>query len=296
MKKLLSAGILLAIFAFASIFVGCGGDEGDMETPAGIAFVTDYNTALSQAQANNQKLVIDFYTDWCQWCKKLDTETYVDPAVVAMSNNMVFAKINAEVDTMTAQKYKVTGYPTIIVANSDGTEIDRVAGYLPAEDFVAQVNDYLKGIGTLDYYLSVVDTVETPQVLMKIADKYAERASYEEALQYYKDVIDLDPKNDSGFTSEAKMQLAYIDLRNERFDEAITGYKNYIKEYKGDETVPDATLWLAVAYRKKGDTASAIKTFEGFLKDFPDNGDTTYALSQIDKLKNPPMPEEGETH
>jgi len=32
------------------------------------------------ANANNPKMIlVDVYTDWCGWCKKMDKETFTDP-------------------------------------------------------------------------------------------------------------------------------------------------------------------------------------------------------------------------
>ncbi len=292
MKKLLLTGTVLFVLAAGVLLVGCGGDE----TPAGpkqIAFVFDYNSALTQAQANNQNIVIDFYTDWCKWCKTLDTVTYVDSAVVAMSDNMVFAKINAEVDTATAAKYSVTGYPTIIIARSDGTEIDRINGYLPGDEFIAEINNYLNGIGTLDYYLAIADTSESVDILMKIADKYYGRGENENANMYYQKVVDADPNNDNGFTSDARMQLAHILRNGENYEEAIKNYTSIMNDYKGTPNSDDAEIYIAIAYRQMGDTLKAIDAFQGFIKNHPDSPDTSYALTQIEKLSNPEKTEEG---
>jgi len=291
MSKFRLTGIVLGMLVLGIIFASCGGGEKTEEAPTGIAFVTDYDSALTQAQAKNQNIIIDFYTDWCKWCKILDDSTYTDPTVIAMDDNMVFAKINAEVDTATAKKYAVNGYPTIVLTKSDGTEIDRIAGYLPPEEFKTEIENYLKGIGTLDYYLGVADTMETPGIFMKIADKYSERGKYEDAATYYGKIVKMDPKNDSGYTIDARMQLANIDRWTDKYDAAITAYQKIMKDYKGDSVVPDAEIRLAVAYRDKGDTAQAIKAFEGFVKHHPDSPDTSYALSQVDKLKNPPPPD-----
>lgn len=44
-----------------------------------------------------KKVFIDLYTDWCGWCKKMDKETFTDPAVVKYLNDNFYAvKFNAE--------------------------------------------------------------------------------------------------------------------------------------------------------------------------------------------------------
>lgn len=42
-------------------------------------------------------IIVDFYTDWCGWCKKLDNETYRDAEVVALVNKYFYpVKFDAE--------------------------------------------------------------------------------------------------------------------------------------------------------------------------------------------------------
>jgi thioredoxin-related protein len=42
-------------------------------------------------------LVIDVYTDWCGWCKRMDATTFSDPEIITMMNNHFYpVKLNAE--------------------------------------------------------------------------------------------------------------------------------------------------------------------------------------------------------
>jgi len=286
-----SARILLGVMTII-LMAGCGGDEQTVTEPASIAFVTDYNQALSTASEKNQPMLIDFYTDWCTWCKTLDTVTYVDSAVIAKSHEIVFVKIDAEVDTAIRNQYRIQGYPTIILAASDGTEIDRIGGYLPPADFLETVDNYLNGVGTLDYYLNLPDSEVTTETLFAIADKYADRGMSEEADDYYNRVVKADPDNNDGFTDQAMIAIGNILRRNEKYDDALTQFASVMKKFKDAEAGQDALIWTAICYRQKGDTVKAIAHFEDFLKKYPESADTAYAKAQIERLNNPPPPEE----
>ena len=56
--------------------------------------------ATAQAQAAGKKpkkIFIDIYTDWCGWCKKMDSETFEYPPISAYLNAHFYpVKFNAE--------------------------------------------------------------------------------------------------------------------------------------------------------------------------------------------------------
>lgn len=44
-----------------------------------------------------RKIMVDVYTDWCGWCKKMDKDTFTDAEVVALMNKHFYAvKLDAE--------------------------------------------------------------------------------------------------------------------------------------------------------------------------------------------------------
>ena len=100
---------------------------------------------LDKIISNNQdKLVLlDFETDWCVWCDRLDADTYTDERVIDFAKqNLISKKIDAEKDSGPEQKkkYRVRGYPTILLLDTDGNEIDRIVGYRPPDEFLNELN------------------------------------------------------------------------------------------------------------------------------------------------------------
>lgn len=56
---------------------------------------------MEQAQElhskNPKKIFVDIYTDWCGWCKRMDSETFTHPVIVDYINTHFYAvKLNAE--------------------------------------------------------------------------------------------------------------------------------------------------------------------------------------------------------
>jgi len=52
---------------------------------------------MAKQKVEKKKIIIDLYTDWCFWCKKMDEGTFKNPFIVEMMNkNYYSVKFNAE--------------------------------------------------------------------------------------------------------------------------------------------------------------------------------------------------------
>ncbi len=214
----------------------------------------------------------------------------VDSAVIEfLSDEMILVKINAEVDTALATEYKIIGYPIIVMLDENGEEIDRLVGYKPPEEFVQTFRDYAQGIGTMDDLLTRVKTESDRTLYMRIANKYKYRVAPEEAGVWFTRVVDEGDPQDS-LSGKSRLALADMSRRNKNLDDAISAYEGIWKDFAGTETGEDAEIWIAVIYRKQGDTTEAVKRFEAFVKDNPGatEGNLEYCQKQIEKLTAKP--------
>src|SRR5439155_25289116 len=93
----------------------------------------DYNKARQDATQTNRPLLLDFGTEDCFYCKKLDATTFRDPAVVATLNkSFVAIKIDAGRHTALADALRVERYPTLVLAAPAGKILATQEGYLDA--------------------------------------------------------------------------------------------------------------------------------------------------------------------
>ena len=49
-----------------------------------------FDEGMAEAKKSNKKLLVDVYTDWCGWCKKMDASTYGNAEVAAYLNQQYY--------------------------------------------------------------------------------------------------------------------------------------------------------------------------------------------------------------
>ncbi len=119
---------------------------------------TDLPSAQTKAKAEKKLVLLDFTgSDWCGWCMKLNKEVFSKPEFTEYAaKNLMLVEVDfphnkkqseAQVKANEAlqEKYKVEGYPTIIVLNADGKKVGEL-GYLPGgpKAFIAELEKLKK--------------------------------------------------------------------------------------------------------------------------------------------------------
>lgn len=95
----------------------------------------DFEMRLDSAQKANQPVFIDFYTDWCGPCRRMDKDVFTDGRVSDFFNQSFLSlKVNAEKGEgiALAKKFNVSAYPTMIFLNGKGVEKERIVGMATA--------------------------------------------------------------------------------------------------------------------------------------------------------------------
>lgn len=134
--------LFLALFIIIGSVFGVAGDKTELQWRS-------FDAGLAEAKASHKKILLDIYTDWCGWCKKLDSDVYSNQKVAAyLAQAYIPVKLNAESSKKLSYKEKaqsemelarafgVQGYPTIIFLDSQGEPINSIGGYVNADRFL----------------------------------------------------------------------------------------------------------------------------------------------------------------
>ena len=117
-----------------------------------------WEEALERSKTKKKKILVDVYTDWCGWCKRMDAATFQQPHIAEYVNENYYAvKFNAEKredivfqgKTFKFVKNGMRGYhelaaeitrgrlsyPTVVFLNEDLEVIQPVPGFKDPTEF-----------------------------------------------------------------------------------------------------------------------------------------------------------------
>lgn len=101
----------------------------------------EYSESKLSDSIGQTPVIIDFYADWCIPCKELDAITFSDAKVIEESRKFLSLKadmtksLSPEVESL-RNKFKIVGVPTVLILDSNGSEINRITGFVNAEEFI----------------------------------------------------------------------------------------------------------------------------------------------------------------
>jgi protein disulfide-isomerase len=118
-----------------------------------LEWTTDLGKAQAKAKEENRLVLMDFTgSDWCSWCIKLRKEVFSTPVFTEYAKkNLVPVEIDfpnqkpqppelKKANQALQAKYRIQGYPTVIVLNSQGKKVGEL-NYEPGgpKPFIAKL-------------------------------------------------------------------------------------------------------------------------------------------------------------
>jgi len=142
---------LIAFTLLTGALTGCGQAQtttaNHPATPE-VAWLTDYDAALKQAQATNKLVVVDFFATWCGPCRAMERNTFADEKVRQRLADFVPVKIDVDKQAQISARYGIEAMPTTMILDSQGKPLATSVGYLKPAEYLAVLNQVKSG-GTM---------------------------------------------------------------------------------------------------------------------------------------------------
>lgn len=265
-KHLLCSAMILLSFSAAA-----------QNTNEGIHFIEGQplDNILQQAKNEGKKVFVDCYTSWCGPCKMMATKEFPKKEVGDFMNpNYISTKIDMEKGEgpRLAQRYGVKVYPTFLVLNDKGEMVDRLVGYMPAEQFIAT----MKKSGEAGSFSSLKMRYEKGERSIPFITEYLKKLTEaympEEARKVASDF--LKGKEQAILTDTTLCQLFttyLLEPSDVTFQHIYKNLKPYEKKYGADFTHKVVSTWslypLNFIFRSKIDI-DRMNSYSEMMKRF----------------------------
>jgi len=233
--------LAVAAAALLSLFTLAGFADDDPSL-----WETKFEDAKTKAKADHKLLLVDFTgSDWCGWCIKLKQEVF-DQEAFKKEAPQKFVLVELDFPRMKqlpddlkaqndqlAQRFDVSGFPTILLLDADGQLIART-GYRPGgpEEYLKHLAEFVTAQETIVQMraqLAAVQGLDRAKLLDQLIEAYAKLENEHPDIKAWSDeIVSLDGDNKAGLKIKYQFRqlLAEADgLKQERkFDEARAAY------------------------------------------------------------------------
>ena len=114
-----------------------------------------FEEALAAAQTHGKPVLVDVWTPWCGWCRKMKRDTYPEVVGGASGRRFVLTRLNRD-DNKTTHRYRgqrltsmrlaqalgAKGVPALVLLAPNGEPLLQLSGFLEA-DALRPVLDYI---------------------------------------------------------------------------------------------------------------------------------------------------------
>jgi TolA-binding protein len=268
---MLSAGIVLAVAALAVAV------RTIPVTASAITWERDFEKAVERATAEHKPIIADMFTDWCVLCKKMDAETFADPEVVRkMASKYVWLKLNTETEEdgkRLQEEFAIFAYPTILVLDNEGAEIDRIGNFLAASEFQKTVESLVDNPTSLASLRKAVQQhPDSAAAHYALADKLLNTSNFTKAAPHFQKVIELDPENREGKTDLSQYNVALCLASQKKYEEALAQLNDLQTHFPKSGAVADAMVLKGQIYHCCNMLDEAQAALREYAQKYPTQG------------------------
>ena len=125
------------IFLIAAM-MGCKGNPPVHQGKSNIDWHVNLEEALNLAKKSDKSVLLEFFTEWCPYCKFIDERIFNSPRGEEIPiEKFVFVRLDGDKseNQLIMDKFGIKGFPTFIILSNNGREVSRFNDVNSAAEF-----------------------------------------------------------------------------------------------------------------------------------------------------------------
>lgn len=233
--------------------------------PAGaVEWKSSYNQALNSAKESGRPVMIDFYAEWCNYCRKMKSDVYPSDRIQRKLNRFVTVSIDGEKHPDIAAKYGVDGFPTVVFLDQNGVLLYRYEGYADTDRLSSLLNTaWSKRNRENEILEEIRKNPENIKSNYQAGAYYFRAGNYEKARSYFLKGYTSKKEDVSGHRLLSVYNAAVTSMRLDDYSSAVSFWNAYLSlsPYKNSDYAY-ARYYRAVSFLELGLKEDAVSDLE----------------------------------
>lgn len=102
-----------------------------------------FELGKKQAEISNTPMMVEVFATWCGYCRRMRKEIYSTQEFENKSKQLTLISIDGETNPAFANKFQVSGYPTVLFLDKNGVLISRIDGFIAQQGFYQYLENAL---------------------------------------------------------------------------------------------------------------------------------------------------------
>ncbi len=246
----------------------------------------DLSHLMSLSSTKNTNIVINFYAYWCPACRELYKKVLSSEEVKNILSDYVFARCNGEEGEgeRLFNKYKITAFPTLLILDSNGKEIERLVDEIDRDKIKKILEQVKSGKSELAELAKKSDAnPKDINLMFNVCMSYIFKADREKSKKYCEKILKEDKKNEKGYASQVLFSLGkYLYFRGIKdYDLAAAHLEQVIKLFPESREAKSAFVYLISSYIKSGKEGVAVMKLRELIRKNPNSRDPYKTFAYI---------------
>jgi len=243
----------------------CGGTAADA---ASITWYASIDEASAAARKANKPMLLDFWASWCASCRAMDADVFSDESVASAASNVLTVRIDIDRRGSIARRYRVDGVPTLLLTDSYGNELFRVAGALTRTAMAQLLREFPHDIAEINRWSRILaEDGDNTRAMVAMGHVLKAASLYRASNQYFGRAM-RSRKGAASTRAEVFTAMGWNSLALKEANDAIRMFEHALDGGQEEPGAAEPMLGLAQALWVKGDRTKAKQVLERLILRF----------------------------